>query len=134
MPIPLTRKLRTMTFYLNPTTADYDLQGGNLTKDPAGGLANAIYLRLVTPLGSWWADKTFGSRLHEIEREKDLPRVGIQVQQFVEMALQPLLADGRVRSVTTSVQQAHDGRALLSVEAIAATGEKVVFNQFMKVA
>lgn len=123
-----------MTSYLNPTTADYDLQGGLLAKDPAGGLANAIYLRLTTPLGSWWADKTFGSRLHEIKREKDLTRVGIQAQQFVEMALQPLLDDGRVKSVNSSVQQAHDGRALLSVEVIAATGVKLVFNQFMKVA
>lgn len=123
-----------MTSYLNPTTADYDLQGGKLTKDPAGGLANAIYLRLVTPLGSWWADKTLGSRLHELEREKDVSRVGILARQFVEMALRPLIDDGRAKSVSTSVQQPHNGRALLSVEVIAAEGAKIIFNQFIKVA
>ncbi|MDD4930467.1 MAG: phage GP46 family protein [Gallionella sp.] len=123
-----------MTTYLDPATADYSLIGGLLAKDPAGGLANAIYLRLVTPLGCWWADKTLGSRLHELEREKDVSRVGILARQFVEMALRPLIDDGRVKSMTTSVQQPHNGRALLSVEVIASTGAKVVFNQFMKVA
>lgn len=123
-----------MNTYLNPLTADYVLQGGRLAPDPAGGLANAIYLRLTTPLGSWWADKTLGSRLHEIERQKDLSRVGIQAKQFVEMALQPLLTDGRAQSIRTELNQPHNGRALLSVEVIAATGVKVVFNQFIKVA
>lgn len=123
-----------MTSYLNPTTADYSLIGGVIEKDPAGGIANAIYLRLMTPLGSWWADVTLGSRLHELERTKDVSRVGIQTKQFAEVALRPLLDDGRATSVAVTVQQPKNGRALLSVEVVAATGAKVIFNQFIKVA
>nr|MDN1656773.1 hypothetical protein [Escherichia coli] len=33
---------------------------------------NAVYLRLATPLGSYWADALLGSRLHELKREKDV--------------------------------------------------------------
>lgn len=29
-------------------------------------LGNAVYIRLATPLGSWWADTSIGSRLHEL--------------------------------------------------------------------
>lgn len=94
----------------------------------------AIYLRIKTPLGSWWADKTLGSRLHELQRAKDLPRVGVQIKEFAESALQPMLADGRLQSLAVAVQQLHDGRALLQVDALAAAGQKVVFKQFIQVA
>ena len=45
-------------------------------RDPADGLANAVWLRLATPLGSYWADATLGSRLHELQRDQliHLPR------------------------------------------------------------
>ena len=54
-------------------------------------LANAVYLRLMTPLGSYWADPTLGSRLHELQREKDVSRVAVLARQYAEEALAPLV-------------------------------------------
>lgn len=55
---------------LNPDTGDY-------TGRTVDTLQNAVYIRLMTPLGSWWADKTLGSLLHLLQREKDLQRVSL---------------------------------------------------------
>lgn len=56
-----------MDALLAPHTASY---AGSRTST----LANAVYLRLATPPGSWWADPSLGSRLHELRRAKDLSR------------------------------------------------------------
>jgi len=55
---------------LNPLTGDYT---GRAVKN----LQNAVYIRLRTPLGTWWADKSIGSLLHLLQREKDVARVGL---------------------------------------------------------
>ncbi|MFC0146146.1 phage GP46 family protein [Pectobacterium cacticida] len=70
---------------LNPTTGDY-------TGTTTTTLANAVYLRLTTPLGSWWADPLLGSRLHLLARKKRRsPRVQKLARQYAEEALQPLI-------------------------------------------
>lgn len=86
---------------LNSLTGDY-------TNTRTDSLANAVYLRLMTPLGSYWADKTLGSRLHELTREKDVSRVYRLARQYAEQALKPLTDDGRAKSVEVSVHS--DGR------------------------
>ncbi|GAB7214758.1 hypothetical protein OS42_13690 [Dickeya oryzae] len=48
---------------LNPTTGDY-------TGTATDTLANAVYIRLMTPLGSYWAVPSLGSKLHLLTREK----------------------------------------------------------------
>ena len=48
---------------LDPITGDY---AGGTTRH----LANAVYLRLMTPLGGWWADPELGSRLHLLSRSR----------------------------------------------------------------
>ncbi len=53
---------------INPIT-------GDLTGPRINTLGNAVYIRLMTPLGTWGKDTTVGSRLHELKRSKDLPRV-----------------------------------------------------------
>ncbi|MBI4804468.1 MAG: phage GP46 family protein [Desulfovibrio sp.] len=96
-------------------------------------LGNAVYIRLATPLGSWWADTTIGSRLHELAREKDLPRVGLLAEQYAEQALRPLIEDGRARSITVTSQQPHDGRCLLLITVEDATGREQTFQHPVKV-
>ena len=97
-------------------------------------LGNAVYFRLQTPLGSWWADTSLGSRLHELAREKDVPRVGILAEQYAEQALRPLIEDGRARSVTVTAQQPHDGRCLLLITVEDATGREQTFQHPVAVA
>lgn len=113
---------------IDPVTRDYVIVAGSPRRDLAGGLANAVYLRLMTPLGSYWADASLGSRLHELQRQKDLARIGILARQYAEQALAPIVADGRARSVEVSVEQPHNGRLHLLIEVVDAGGERQTFT------
>ena len=116
-----------MDMGLDPLTGDYS---GQVIDD----LGNAVYLRLQTPLGSWWADPTLGSRLHELQREKDVPRIQILAKQYAEEALRPILDDGRATSITVETEQPHDGRCLLLITVVDSQGRKRAFNHPVKVA
>jgi phage gp46-like protein len=122
-----------MDAWLNPSTADYQLLSGAATRTPGDGLANAIYIRLMTPLGSWWQDATLGSRLHELVRQKDLKRVAILAKQYAETALQLILDDGRATEIQVSTEQPHNGRLHLLIAVTAASGEKLTFKHPVKV-
>lgn len=111
---------------INPIT-------GDLTGQRIHTLANAVYLRLITPLGSWWKDPSLGSRLHELRRQKDRPRVGTLAKQYAEQALQPLLDDGRAKGITVTVDQPHNGWLNLQIDIIDATGNPQVFRQPVRV-
>lgn len=115
-----------MDAQINPTTRDY-------TGNRINHLGNAVYLRLVTPMGTWWGDTTLGSRLHELQREKDVPRIQILARQYAEQALAPLVADGRARSVAVTTRQPHDGHCLMLVEVVDATGAPYTFEHFVAV-
>lgn len=115
-----------MDSLLDPTTADY---AGTSTTT----LANAVYLRLKTPLGFWWADPTLGSRLHELQREKDVPRARTLAVQYAEQALQPLVDDKRASSVTVTALDGQPGWLILLIEVIDATGNPQHFNHPVKV-
>jgi phage gp46-like protein len=121
-----------MDSYISPFTRDYVLLNGAAQRDP-NGLANAVYLRLSVRLGSYWADKTLGSQLYTLEREKDVPRVGLLAKQYAEQALAPILADGRASSITVTTDQPHDGRLYLLIEVVAASGETLTFKHPVKV-
>lgn len=94
---------------LNPMTGDY-------SGEVIDHLGNAVYLRLMTPLGSWWADPALGSRLHELAREKDVERVRVLAQQYSRQALQPLLDDGRADSIVVVAVRSQPGRLALGIE------------------
>jgi len=111
---------------LDPTTGDY-------AQAVINHLGNAVYVRLMTPLGSWWGDATLGSRLHELQREKDLARVHKLAVQYSEQALAPLLADGRARAIRVSAAQPHDGRCLLRIEVDDALGRTTTFHHAVQV-
>lgn len=110
-----------------------DTQTGDYTGTTITTLGNAVYLRLMTPLGKWWADPTLGSRLHELEREKDVSRVRVLARQFAQLALQPLIDDGRAKNIAIEAQQPLNGRVLLLIEVEDATGQKTVFQHPVKV-
>lgn len=111
---------------IDPTTGD--LSGQRIST-----LANAVYIRLITPLGSWWADTSLGSRLHELQRSKDLSRVGALAKQYAEDALKPLLDDGRTKAIAVTVEQPHNGRLELLVEVTDVTGDRQVFRHLVRV-
>ena len=122
-----------MDTWLNPLTGDYDFIGFSNTQDPDDGLANAVYIRIMTPLGSWWQNPLLGSRLHELQREKDLQRVSILAKQYAEQALKPILDDGRAVNIDVFTQQDHNGRLNLLIEVTDSALVKRQFNLFVKV-
>ena len=117
-----------MGAFISPDTHDYVLLEGAAQRDPAGGLANSCFLRLTIPLGKYWADATLGSRLHELQREKDVARVAILARQYAEQALSPIIADGRAIQINVSTERPHDGRLYLLIEVVKATGETLTFK------
>ncbi|VWB81932.1 phage GP46 family protein [Burkholderia aenigmatica] len=115
-----------MDALLDPTTGDYT---GTRTQS----LANAVYLRLQTPLGSYWADPNLGSRLHELQREKDTPRVRSLAVQYAEQALQPLLDDRRASDITITTADFQPGWMVLLIAVTDATGDVQHFKHPVKV-
>jgi phage gp46-like protein len=110
-----------MELALNPISADY--AGGRITT-----LANAVYIRLETPLASYWADPLLGSRLHELAREKDVPRARLLAKQYAEQALQPLISRGEAKSISVDSYAPHNGRLLLLVTVVDAGGREQTFK------
>lgn len=110
-----------------------DPQTGSYTGKRTTTLANAVYLRLQTPLGSWWADKTLGSRLHELKREKDKARVATLARQYAEQALQPLLDDGRADAITVTTSRPLPGWLVLLIEVEQTGGEIQHFQHPVRV-
>ncbi len=117
-----------MDAFVDPVTRDYVLLSGAAKRDPAGGLANSCYLRLVTQLGSYWADKTLGSRLHELQRKKDVSRMALLAKQYAEQALAPILDAGRATQINVTTEQPHNGRLYLLIEITSASGETLTFK------
>lgn len=115
-----------MEIALDPTTADY--AGQRITT-----LANAVYIRLMTPLGSWWGDPLLGSRLHELAREKDLARVGLLARQYSEQALQPLITRGEASAISVDTEQPHNGWLKLRIVVTDAAGGAQVFTHPVRV-
>ncbi|WP_103035236.1 phage GP46 family protein [Castellaniella caeni] len=117
-----------MDIALDPATADYALPWQRIET-----LANAVYVRLMTPVGSWWAAPTVGSRLHELMREKDVSRVYVRARQYAEQALQPLIDDGRARSVTVSADRSRPGWCALQIAVVDNVGREQQFSHFVRV-
>jgi phage gp46-like protein len=120
-----------MQVLLDPTTGDYVFTEGSPLNDPAGGLGNAVYVRLKTPLGSYWADPSVGSRLHELAREKDTPRIRGLYEQYCEQALKPIVQDGRAESITVNAL-AVNGWLVLLIKVIG-KGTPITFRYPVKV-
>ena len=104
---------------LNTATGDY------LLNQSAQGIENEVYVRLVTPLGSYWAEPALGSRLHELRRQKDLPRIAVLAKQYAEQALQPILDAHRARRINVAASLAWRGRLRLNIAAVDASGRSL---------
>jgi len=117
---------------IDPVSRDYVIANGSVQLDPANGLLNAAYLRLMTPLGSYWADPDLGSKLYLLRRMKDLPRVAVLAKQYAEQALAPLIKDGRASVIDVSTQRTKSadvsGRLNLLIEITDAGGRNVTFT------
>lgn len=111
-----------MDALLNPQT------GGYVVNQSAQSIENELYIRLVTPLGSYWADRTLGSRLHELRRQKHLKRIEVLAKQYAEQALQPVLQSKRAQSIQVTTSTPQRGWLKLHIEAVDAAGDTVTLS------
>lgn len=86
------------------TINDYTLEGIN-TPPYTGSqaLAEAAYLRLLTPKGSYFADSELGSELYKLKRSKDVPRMRRQALAWVREALEPLRAPYYLTDISADI-------------------------------
>ncbi|QBH95999.1 hypothetical protein EKN56_06045 [Limnobaculum zhutongyuii] len=106
---------------------------GDYTGTRSQSLENPVYLRLKTPVGSYWADPLLGSRLHELAQEKDVNRIYMLARQYAEQALQTLLNDGRAKTITVTAQRIRSGFLLLLIDVVDAWGKKQTFKHSVRV-
>ena len=111
-----------MDALLNPQT------GGYVVNQSAQGIENEVYVRLVTPLGSYWAEPALGSRLHELRRQKHLKRIEVLAKQYAEQALQPVIQSKRAQSIQVTASAPQHGWLKLHIEAVDAAGDTVTLN------
>ncbi|EES0013967.1 phage GP46 family protein [Escherichia coli] len=111
---------------ISPATGDYE-------RRRIYTLHNAVYLRLATPLGSYWADASLGSRLHELKREKDVSRVHRLAAQYASQALQPLLDDGRATAITVDTKAGQRGWLLLLITVTDNAGTPQTFEHPVRI-
>lgn len=106
---------------------------GDYTQTRVYSLQNAVYLRLETPLGSYWVDPLLGSRLRELAREKDVNRVYLLAKQYAAQALQPLLDDGRAMSITVDTRKGPTGWLLLLITVTDSSGTPHKFKHPVRI-
>ncbi len=100
--------------------ADIQVSGGDLLPDD--GLASAVLISLFTDarapqlselpqgetsLRGWWGDldqRTTGSLLWLIQREKTIPEVALRAKEYAEDALAWMIEQGVAESVTVEAQ------------------------------
>ncbi len=111
-----------------------DPQTGTYTPNQSvQGIENEVYIRLITPLGSYWADPKLGSRLHLLKREKDVYRVQVLARQYAEQALQPVLDAKRAVTIVVTPEHLQSGWMKLLVEVVDAHGRNIIINHQVRV-
>lgn len=115
-----------MDAFLDPKTRDY-------TGTRATSLQNAVYIRLETPLGFYWAAPDIGSKLYLLKREKDVSRVHTLAVQYAQQALNPLVKNGRAQRVSVSSMPGETGWLILIIDVVDAAGNPQHFQHPVKV-
>jgi phage gp46-like protein len=91
--------MATLSTYISAQTADYQLLNGKVVF--ANELATEAYSRIVTPLGTYIFDPTFGCEIPGWFNT----RIKVSANQVVTAAnnaLQPMVTQGRALSVATT--------------------------------
>ncbi len=105
---------------------------GKLTLDTTNDLLNNIYMSLNMQKGSWWFNQDFGSRLDELNREKDVPSAALKAVTYAKEALQWLVETKRATAVDAATSRVKGG-LVLTVSITTASGETVTFEKFVPV-
>ncbi len=116
------------TWTLDPTTGDYVMSGGSPVQ--TNGLATAAYIRVKTPKDGWMyaPNSKYGSRLREIKNTRRNNKDITMLENVVGVALQPMLDDGRAKSITAAVNNVAIGYFGLVGKIVQANGQTEDLN------
>lgn len=84
---------------INPDTGDIEA----LDAQPADymhPLIQAALILLLTRRGSYWADPSMGSELHQLRRSKDVAAAPARAEGYAREALKPLVSRGLAARVS----------------------------------
>jgi phage gp46-like protein len=110
---------------------------GQMTFDKATTIMNNIYLSLVVARGSFFADTSFGSRLHLLQRAKNTDTTMRLAVDYCKEALQWMIDSGKASKVDVYAQRDRQqdlNRLKLLIEVTPYSGaEPVAFTTFIEV-
>lgn len=86
--------------FINAQTQDYDIMNGKIVF--ANELATEAYSRIVTPLNSYPFDLTFGCEIPNWVNTRKIVNAQ-DITNAVENALRPMIEQGRVLTISTTV-------------------------------
>ncbi len=105
---------------------------GKLMLETTDTLMNNIFLSLNIQRDNWWFTPAFGSRLHELNREKNVARVEMLAVNYAKEALQWLVETKRASAVDAATTHIKGG-LILMVTVTTAAGKPVIFEKFISV-
>lgn len=109
---------------------------GKMTFDKADTIMNNVYLSLMVRRGSFFQNPEFGSRLHELSREKNTEHTASLVREYCKEALKWLIDCGRATKVDVYTERdpsVDPYRIKFLVEVTQADGRVVSFETFVEV-
>lgn len=80
---------------------------GEMTFEKVTTLMNNIYLSLTARKGSFFADTSFGSRLHLLQRSKNTEATARLAIDYCKEALQWMIDAGKISKVEVYAQRDH---------------------------
>lgn len=108
-----------------------------MTFTKATTLMNNVFLSLMVKRGSFFADPSFGSRLHLLQRAKNTETTKRLAEDYAREALQWMLDTGKVTNIDVRAERDRTVnlyRMKLLVEVTPANGEDpVAFSTFVNV-
>jgi phage gp46-like protein len=117
------------------TINDYTLEGINSPPSSAqDALAEAAYLRLITPKGSYFADSELGSELYKLKRSKDVPRMRRQAIAWAKQALEPLRKPYYLNAIMVNARAGTQGYMQIESSLIRADGSQTTTSINVQVA
>lgn len=118
-------------------TIDNQTGLGQMTYNKATTIMNNIYLSLKTKRGSFFADTSFGSRLHLLRREKNTAKTMRLAMDYCKEALQWMIDTGKAKTVDVYAERDRTqdlNRLKLLIEVTPVNGDAPVsFATFIEV-
>ncbi|MEM0355047.1 MAG: phage GP46 family protein [Thermoplasmata archaeon] len=104
---------------------------GTMTFDKQDNIINNIYLSLMIPKGAFFLNPDFGSKIHLLQRAKNVSNIETIAKNYIEEALKWMLEAGRIKNLQINTEKEQER---LKIEVIAENNmEQVNFTTFLEV-